>query len=158
MAVNNQNIPDPGIAWLKPDGTPTLEFFQFLLNLYMRTGGAQVTSGAGGASGITLVTNQITEIVADTSQVFSLATLALLSSDETTGGPTTKTVVTATSSNVDIMAQLLAIMPEDFASTAPGSGGTVVVSGGLLPLVNGDLPGPSAIATSDGQFIGVPMT
>lgn len=34
-----------------------------------------------------------------------------------------------------------------------GGGG----SAGMLPLVNGDLPGPSAIADDVGQFIGVPL-
>lgn len=34
-----------------------------------------------------------------------------------------------------------------------GGGG----SAGMLPLVNGDLPGPAAIADGSGQFIGVPL-
>lgn len=40
------------------------------------------------------------------------------------------------------------------------SSGTLSVTGissGVLPLVNGDLPGPSAIADDLGQFIGVPI-
>jgi len=34
---------------------------------------------------------------------------------------------------------------------------TALGSQGMLPLVNGDLPGPSAIADDKGQFIGVPL-
>lgn len=44
-----------------------------------------------------------------------------------------------------------ATLPVDDDSIGPGD------AGGMLPLVNGDTPGPSAIADDKGQFIGVPL-
>ena len=41
----------------------------------------------------------------------------------------------------------------DTGSTGPTAAG----GGGVLPLVNGDLPGPSPIADPYGQYIGVPL-
>ncbi|MDE2097514.1 MAG: hypothetical protein KGL39_09735 [Patescibacteria group bacterium] len=41
---------------------------------------------------------------------------------------------------------------------AGGSGGAAVAGSYMLPLVNGDLPGPSLMADSSGQCIGVPLS
>lgn len=78
--------------------------------------------------------------------------------------------VTSLGSNVSIVAGTLEVtsVPQEWEAgtvTALGpnlsiSGTTLEVSlpaGGVLPLVNGDLPGPSLIADPSGQCVGVPL-
>jgi hypothetical protein len=64
-------------------------------------------------------------------------------------------LLTATPTSIDFVGA-------GVAATAVGNAVTVTIAGGssggsMLPLVSGDLPGPSLIADASGQCIGVPL-
>lgn len=60
--------------------------------------------------------------------------------------------------SVSLTAGATSLNFEGAAVALSATGGAVTIKvGGYLPLVNGDLPGPVAIADGVGQFIGVPL-
>lgn len=177
----NQPMPVPTV-WITSDGKPTPAFFEFLRALWLRTGGSSSPS-SGGDTGIALLMKQIAALQLEVDTVGSLAELGLLGDDD----GTEEVVVVDTVTLGDVFGLLdasdpppgpeagglLGLLLDDSGGdssaglwlvglvTALGSGlkltGSTLKATGMLPLVNGTLPGPVLMADGLGQCIGVPL-
>lgn len=134
-------IPRPNVPFVAANGRMSTEWFYWAIAMYARTGGAQGISAA-----------ELKQ------QIFALFVTEAMSDDLLTLPPSFSVLLDdafaadplcCTGVNLLLAADL---MSSEGEQGPPGAAGM-----SLLPLVNGDLPGPAAIADPYGQFIGVPV-
>jgi hypothetical protein len=158
----------PTLDWVL-DGKPTPAFYALILSLFNRTGGAN--SPGGGTSGTTGLTFLQYEIDTLINQVNAVTDNTLLSALLTDDGA----VVLPSAQQFTADGDVLGMLGDD--SPPPGIDQSVFMglllsdSGGsaasvtplkqtavYAPWANGDLPGPTLMATPDGQCVMVPVT
>lgn len=168
----NQGIPQMSFPFVLPNGTITQPWFQLLIALWKRTGGGttggfvtEIDTGQGLQGGPINGLNPTGTI-----KLADADTLTLLANVLPVAAIPTDVSFNAFLDAVfgDAPGQLIFRDTFSWTTLAIGAENQAleVVSGlpawhdtqpGLLPMVNGDLPGPSLISTPSGECVGVPV-
>lgn len=163
-----QTMIPPTLEWIV-DGKPTGAFYALMLSLFNRTGGENAPGGgSSGSTGIKFLQHEIDSLTTDLQSVAQTAAMGTLMSDDGAVAPAKQpsdnngVLLALLGDNspppgIDQAALLGLMLGDSGLGESAGPTPPPSSSGVWAPLTNGDLPGPTLMATPDGQCIMVPI-